>query len=37
MELGNGSCGRKAITMERYQLKRQNSYEFTFTIQQYQN
>jgi len=30
--LGNGSCG-PPIAMEKYQLKRSDSYEFTFTLQ----
>jgi len=30
--LGNGSCG-SATTMEKYQLKRKDCYEFTFTLQ----
>jgi len=30
--LGNGSCGT-AITMEKYQLKRVDSYEFAFTLE----
>jgi len=30
--LGNGSCGT-AITMEKYQLKRRDSYEFSFTLE----